>query len=374
MPYNFQGAGGIINTGPIEGIYYLDPVTFLDSLVPNNDADAATKFYVDQHILDVLDSETMHPNLAEAVAVAGRINLSTMQEVDGDGNVTRTNIIMTVAENSITTTQLAEMAVETDNVADGNISLIKLNTDVTVNALLTQSPPNASLNFNTQQLKDLADPTDTQDATTMSYVDAADTALDTRIAAIEAAYVQSFAYDTDSDTLTLTDQDGASTVVDLGSAVSVNSTEVDEPNFVDGEFISFEVSGSDVSPVLDTDTIATREYVDSEIVQHLIDSVGVLGGNGIETFINANDTEVIVVDADTEFFQFNDDSELTLVPGSITGDADPNGLIASSTIRGSNIADNSILGSNLNANIAGCLLYTSPSPRDRTRSRMPSSA
>ena len=32
MPYNFQGAGGIINTGPIEDIYYLDPVTFTDSL------------------------------------------------------------------------------------------------------------------------------------------------------------------------------------------------------------------------------------------------------------------------------------------------------------------------------------------------------
>ena len=28
----------------------------------------------------------------------------------------------------------------------------------------------------------------------------------------------------------------------------------------------------------------------------------------------------------------------------------------------------------LNANIGLCLLYTSPSPRDRTRSRMPSSA
>jgi len=28
----------------------------------------------------------------------------------------------------------------------------------------------------------------------------------------------------------------------------------------------------------------------------------------------------------------------------------------------------------LNAGICNCLLYTSPSPRDRTRSRMPSSA
>ena len=27
-----------------------------------------------------------------------------------------------------------------------------------------------------------------------------------------------------------------------------------------------------------------------------------------------------------------------------------------------------------NANVGDCLLYTSPSPRDRTRSRMPSSA
>ena len=30
--------------------------------------------------------------------------------------------------------------------------------------------------------------------------------------------------------------------------------------------------------------------------------------------------------------------------------------------------------SSMEANLNGCLLYTSPSPRDRTRSRMPSSA
>ena len=29
---------------------------------------------------------------------------------------------------------------------------------------------------------------------------------------------------------------------------------------------------------------------------------------------------------------------------------------------------------NMNADVKHCLLYTSPSPRDRTRSRMPSSA
>ena len=32
------------------------------------------------------------------------------------------------------------------------------------------------------------------------------------------------------------------------------------------------------------------------------------------------------------------------------------------------------LGENIGAKVEGCLLYTSPSPRDRTRSRMPSSA
>ena len=32
------------------------------------------------------------------------------------------------------------------------------------------------------------------------------------------------------------------------------------------------------------------------------------------------------------------------------------------------------LASSAGANILGCLLYTSPSPRDRTRSRMPTTA
>ena len=33
MPYNFQGAGGIVNTGPIEDLYYLDS-EFNVTLVP----------------------------------------------------------------------------------------------------------------------------------------------------------------------------------------------------------------------------------------------------------------------------------------------------------------------------------------------------
>ena len=55
---------------------------------------------------------------------------------------------------------------------------------------------------------------------------------------------------------------------------------------------------------------------------------------------------------------------------------------ASSAATASNVAGNMVSGagsvvttaSNVAGNVAGCLLYTSPSPRDRTRSRMPSSA
>ena len=43
-----------------------------------------------------------------------------------------------------------------------------------------------------------------------------------------------------------------------------------------------------------------------------------------------------------------------------------------SVLRGDN--DPIILGENSNIQDNSCLLYTSPSPRDRTRSRMPSSA
>ena len=41
---------------------------------------------------------------------------------------------------------------------------------------------------------------------------------------------------------------------------------------------------------------------------------------------------------------------------------------------GVTFADDTIPGIVSSANVTPCLLYTSPSPRDRTRSRMPSSA
>ena len=42
--------------------------------------------------------------------------------------------------------------------------------------------------------------------------------------------------------------------------------------------------------------------------------------------------------------------------------------------RQNHIVEQAIPQSNLDAQSTSCLLYTSPSPRDRTRSRMPSSA
>ena len=345
MPYNFQGAGGIINTGPIEDIYYLDPVTFTQSLVPNNDSDAATKFYVDRHILEIMDSEIFDPNLVISDAIDGRIEIAVMPQDDGTNNV-----VLTVANLAIDTAQLATNAVTRDKIVDGEVTLVKLNADVSVNALLTQSPPTEALRFNTQQLKDLAAPTDNTDAVTKAYVDAAvDTEIGIRFgvdseleARLDSEILERIAGDSDLqmqiDTL------------DLGSAVFVNDVEVEDPNFIDGTVL-FTVVDSDITANVDETVIATRDYVDSEIIQHLIDSVGVLGGNGIETSINANDTEVIAIDADTEFFQFNDATQLTLVPGSLTGGA--GGLLDTDTVRGINIADNTITATHINDNAAG---------------------
>ena len=41
---------------------------------------------------------------------------------------------------------------------------------------------------------------------------------------------------------------------------------------------------------------------------------------------------------------------------------------------GDSVTQNKVCGGRIYGGGGGCLLYTSPSPRDRTRSRMPSSA
>ena len=130
MPYNFQGAGGIINTGPIEDIYYLDPATFTQSLVPDNDADAATKFYVDRHILGVMDSEILDPNLIESAAVHGRIAIAVIPQSDGSNN-----IVLTVDTESVSTAQLATNAITTVKIQDAQVTQVKLASDVTLSSI-----------------------------------------------------------------------------------------------------------------------------------------------------------------------------------------------------------------------------------------------
>ena len=50
------------------------------------------------------------------------------------------------------------------------------------------------------------------------------------------------------------------------------------------------------------------------------------------------------------------------------------GIGPNAVIKGAIVDKNARLGSNVTIRYIPCLLYTSPSPRDRTRSRMPSSA
>ena len=71
---------------------------------------------------------------------------------------------------------------------------------------------------------------------------------------------------------------------------------------------------------------------------------------------------------------------LTTVPASLsataltlTTAAQPN-ITSVGTLTGLTVGGTISIGDWTNAINIGCLLYTSPSPRDRTRSRMPSSA
>ena len=86
--------------------------------------------------------------------------------------------------------------------------------------------------------------------------------------------------------------------------------------------------------------------------------------------IYADDIEIIGVDRPnfdlietlaSEFIETKEDMKIQWIQA--TNDADsPNNILPTS------------INPNLRSMITDCLLYTSPSPRDRTRSRMPSSA
>ena len=130
MPYNFQGRGGIINTGPVYGIYYLDTATFTQSLIPDTDAAAATKFYVDQGRLRVEDSEIQQPHLAQGSLPTGRIVITTAARSGGG-----TNIIFTLDTDSVTEEEIVNNAITTAKIADGAVSIAKLDSAVTLNAI-----------------------------------------------------------------------------------------------------------------------------------------------------------------------------------------------------------------------------------------------
>ena len=189
-----------------------------------------------------MDTEVLDPNLVESMAADGRISIAVMPQADG-GN----NIVLTVADAAIDTAQLAINAVETDNIVDANVTLVKLAGDVTLSSL---PAPTTTVSWNNQRLADLADPTDARDAANMGYVDAADTALDTRITAIEDEYLVSAMHDVAAGTLTITDQNDSDLVVPLGSGLNVNATNVDDPNLQDGDFITYTVTGSNIVPTL----------------------------------------------------------------------------------------------------------------------------
>ena len=168
MPYNFQGAGGIINTGPVRGIYYLTP-SFTTTLFPQLDSDAATKAYVDQGLVKVNDSDIAQPYFTQSTIPAGRIVITVTDRVGGGRN-----IVFTLDTDSVDTAQLATNAVETINITDANVTLAKLASDITVSSLPI---PTTTLNMGSNRIENVARPANPGDATNMAYVDSEIAAL-----------------------------------------------------------------------------------------------------------------------------------------------------------------------------------------------------
>ena len=68
---------------------------------------------------------------------------------------------------------------------------------------------------------------------------------------------------------------------------------------------------------------------------------------------------------------------LLTINSTVTASTLTTGLLGVSTLLGSTVTASGVTTTNMTNNflvVHSCLLYTSPSPRDRTRSRMPSSA
>ena len=123
-------------------------------------------------MLEVFDTDVLDPNLVEAAAVAGRINIAVVPNAMTGNN----DIVLTIADTAVDTAQLATNAVTTDKIVDGEVTQVKLNADVTLSSI---GAPTENVDFSGERIINVAEPVDPADAATRAYVDAA---VDTEIA------------------------------------------------------------------------------------------------------------------------------------------------------------------------------------------------
>ena len=149
--------------------------------------------------------------------------------------------------------------------------------------------------------------------------------------------------------------------VDLGDATSDTITAT-------GRFDSDLVPSGDTQD-LGTSTQEWRDlFLDGTAHVHTLDvdaNAGIIGNLTVTGTSEFNNT----VDVDADFAVRNGTTDKFFVDN-VTGNTSIQGTLAS--VGAATLSSTLNVGSN--TSLGGCLLYTSPSPRDRTRSRMPSSA
>ena len=250
MPYNFQGRGGIVNTGPVYGIYYLDTATFTQSLIPDTDHAAATKFYVDQGRLRVEDSEISQPHLAQASLPTGRIVI-TVSDRTGGGR----NIIFTLDTDSVTEAEIVNGAVTAAKIANGAIDTSKLSSGITLNAISALNATTANIDMRGNRIEGLAAPSTGTDAANRTYVDTAiNNLVDGAPAALDTLRELAEALDTDSDF--------ATTITNL----IIGRTTVDSDSITRNAGVITVATGG-----IDTDRIATNAVTADKIGNAAVD-------------------------------------------------------------------------------------------------------
>ena len=311
MPYNFQGRGGIVNTGPVYGIYYLDTATFMQSLVPDTDHAAATKFYVDQGRLRVEDSEISQPHLAQGSSATGRIVI-TVSDRTGGGR----NIIFTLDTDSVTEAEIVNGAVTAAKIANGAVDTSKLSSGVTLNAISALNATTGNIDMRGNRIEGLGTPSTGTDAVNMTYVDDRITTLiGNAPAALDTLGEISDALDSDSDF--------AATIINL----ITNRTRIDSDSIVRNAGLITVATGG-----IDTDRIANRAVTNAKIGLLAVDIPEIATTNTP----TADKILHTVIDTDTDG---------NAIPGSYH--------LEWVTASQASIANNSIGPSQVNANLAG---------------------